>query len=238
MRVICLYNRLHPLTVQAIERHAPQTEFVDTSGSDFAYWEAIAKRWTGEEDLMLIEHDVEIHAQVVPQFTACPEWWCHFPYPYRGGLTAMATGCTRYRAELQRMVSTSDILAEKSYRGKPGHWEYMDVTMANAFARKNLEVCDHAPPVGHRGQYRPCLACLAMGGECLRGYPSASACFHELRAGTVMPQTPEILIPLLPGSMVKNAQMRISSQAAPTWRNPLKRAAVLYREYRRQHPRI
>lgn len=214
MRIICLYNQLHPLTVKAIEAHAPQTEFIDTSGSDFAYWEAIAAHWTGEDDLMLIEHDVEIHAQTVPQFEECENLWCHFSYPYRGGVTVMATGCTRYRAELQRKVSTADILAEPSYRGIPGHWEYMDATIGNAFAKKGIGICTHSPPVGHRGAHRPCQACVVLNdGQCLRGYPSADSCFYNIRAGVgeVLPFTKYLTV-----------------FPAPTWRHPVRRVRMLY----------
>lgn len=213
MKILCLYNQVHPLTRAAIARYAPQTEYIDTSGSDFAYWEAIRDHWTGEEDLMLIEHDVEIHAQVIPQFEACENIWCHFPYPYRGGVTSMATGCTRYRKELQQMVTPEEILAEPSYRGIPGHWEYMDCTMANAFARKNVGVCNHSPPVGHRGAYRPCLPCAVLNeSQCLRGYPSAALCFRNIKVG--------------PGEVLPVNRFHLV-HPAPTWRRPIKRIRML-----------
>lgn len=234
MRIVCLYNQLHPLTVKSIAAHAPDAEFVDTSGSDTAYWEAIAARWMGEDDLMLIEHDVEIHAQVIPQFDSCPELWCHFPYPYRGGLTTMATGCTRYRAALQRRIAVEEILAAPSYRGIPGHWEFMDVTIATAFSRKGVEVCDHSPPVGHRGQYMLCLPCMATSGRCLRGYPSAISCFHEMDSDSAFPSTAPILIPLLSVDREVPSALRIPVAPAPTWRQPVKRARMLHRERQRR----
>jgi hypothetical protein len=223
MKILCLFNEVHPLTRAAIEKYAPQTEYVDTSGSETAYWEAVRTNWNGTEDLMLIEHDVEIHAQVVPQFEACENLWCHFPYPYRGGLTNMATGCTRYRAEMQRIVSPEDILAEKSYRGVPGHWEYLDCTMANAFSKKGLGVCDHSPPVGHRGEHRACFPCSILNeSQCLRGYPSADSCFYNIGPsnGDVLPMT-----------------VFSDVNHAPTWpRHPYKYLKMLYLD--RKHRKV
>jgi len=111
VRVLCCYSGLYDATREALERYAPDAEFVDTSGDDYAYWRALMGRWTGEDDLLIVEHDIEIHETVIPQMEACPEPWCTFPYRlWRPDAWCYnALGCTKFSAALQREVSPEEI---------------------------------------------------------------------------------------------------------------------------------
>ena len=111
MRVLCAYSNLRPRTRKALEQYAPQADFVDVSGDDLAYWRAICERWTGEDDLLVVEHDIEIHDQVIPEFEACGEPWCSFAYKlWEPDVWCYnALGCTKFSAALQREVSTGEI---------------------------------------------------------------------------------------------------------------------------------
>jgi hypothetical protein len=111
MRVLCAYTDLNPATEAALRKYAPGTDFIDVSGDDYAYWAAICERWTGQDDLLVVEHDIEIHDQVIPQMQACAEPWCSFAYRLwrPDAWCHNALGCTRFSAALQRSVSTVEI---------------------------------------------------------------------------------------------------------------------------------
>jgi len=111
MRILCCYADLYDATRDALEKYAPGTEFVDVSGDDRAYWRAICERWTGEDDLLIVEQDIEIHDTVIPQMVACTEPWCTFPYRlWRPDAWCYnALGCTRFSAALQRDVNPGEI---------------------------------------------------------------------------------------------------------------------------------
>lgn len=106
MRIICGYanDGLRPETRESLEKFAPGVELLDFSGDDFAYWNAIKERWTGEEDLVTIEQDMVITEDTIPSFEKCDRLWCSFGYetvPYAGRVNA-CLGCTKFSAELQR----------------------------------------------------------------------------------------------------------------------------------------
>lgn len=156
MRVLCCYARLHPATADALARFAPGAELVDVAGDDFAAWEQIAARWDGTADLVLVDHDVEIHAQVLPQFGACREPWCSFPYPIvePGHLLWRGVGCVRFTAACQQAVTPAEIQAVPGScwacaDGRPGCWRHADGRIAGALESTGISVHAHEPPVIH-----------------------------------------------------------------------------------------
>jgi hypothetical protein len=118
MRVICCYSSgLHPKAAVALAKYAPDAELVPTLGL-YGYNEAIASRWDGSADLVVIEADKEITAAVLPTFESCTHRWCSFgypifPMPYTRDVT-MGLGCTRYSVEAQRIVSVSEFIRPDS----------------------------------------------------------------------------------------------------------------------------
>jgi hypothetical protein len=155
MRVLVPYARLHPSAEAALVRHAPTAEFIYVGGDQTAYHRLVSAAWANGRDFVLIEHDIEVHEQVLPQFMACPELWCVFAYPLArrpdGSSVYLdhSLGCARFRARL---------LAEhpKPFAGLPGyHWAKVDADLQAALAP--LEPHLHLPPVAHH-----------KGGEVLR----------------------------------------------------------------------
>jgi hypothetical protein len=109
MRVVCFYNNLDPRVAASIRRwvHYP-VEYIDTSASLKVYGQELDKRWTGKQDLVIIEQDKEVHAQVMPTFEACQEPWCGFTYwinpePHCE-LVLGGFGCVRFSAWFQRLI--------------------------------------------------------------------------------------------------------------------------------------
>lgn len=155
MVVLCCYAKLHPATAAALAAFAPGAEFADTSGSIYAYWEQISSRWADPGDLAIIEGDIEIHAGVLPGFTACPQPWCVYPYQVhdRGTLLDFGLGCARFRAEAQRAVSTAAIQSWpgecEQCRGAPGCWAHLDCKITLAMHAAGIVQCVHWPGVQH-----------------------------------------------------------------------------------------
>lgn len=131
----------------------PDAEFIDVSSSVTARWESIVQLWAGVEDLVLIEQDIEIHAQVPAQFASCQSGWCAFGFPLEPGGTPLwlGTGCTRISAAAQRLVPTDYIYGLPNGRDVPGHWNGLDGPISAGLAHHGLEVCRHTPYVRHRG---------------------------------------------------------------------------------------
>jgi hypothetical protein len=148
VRVLCCYTRLHPRTQAALARHEPQAELVNVSHSDTAYWEQIAMRW-GLGDLAIIEHDIEIHPAVMPQFWACPSAWCSFRYALAPGDELWAgLGCSRFRMEAQRRIH-APLIQELSDSGPPKSWGWVESKIFGAMHSLGISQCIHEPPVKH-----------------------------------------------------------------------------------------
>jgi hypothetical protein len=157
MTVLCCYTSLHPATRRALSEHAPGAELADVTGDRFAYWREIAARWNGTDDLVTVEHDIEIHAGVLPGFEACPGLWCVYPYEIhqRGTWLDFGLGCTRFRAQAQRLVSGQAIQGKpgtcENCQGAPGCWTHLDCKIYWAMTEGGLERCVHWPAVTHHG---------------------------------------------------------------------------------------
>lgn len=158
MRIACFYTDLHPACRDSLP---PDTELVWTGAGDDHYWQEISKRWDGSDDLLIIEHDVEVHDQVVPQLLACASDWCAFPYDYPTWpdgppLITQALGCTRFSAALQRKFPTEKIAADvHAIDGFPPvpFWHLCDEFIRRTLCRAGIETCQHEPVVTHHKRW-------------------------------------------------------------------------------------
>jgi hypothetical protein len=123
---------------------------VNVSGSKDAYWQELAQRWEDDGDLITIEHDIEIHDQVLREFAACPEPWC--AYGYLVGCPAevftMGLGCTKLSARARQEVPL--LLFQPEHRS----WIYLDGFISAALRNAQLEPHIHEPRVAHHREYR------------------------------------------------------------------------------------
>ena len=170
MRVIvCHTGNINPEAAEALEKYAPKAEYVDTSGSIYAYNEAIASRWDGSDDLVVIEQDKVITADVLPTFEACEEsrqhFWCAysydvFPPPYTKEVS-IGLGCTKYSWVVQRLVKPEEFLGPDSEclpkcphcQGK-GCWLYLDSRIGFAVMNRMIQVSVHGK-IKHHHEYSP-----------------------------------------------------------------------------------
>lgn len=125
--LICMYGGtfpvksvLDPRVKASLEKYAPQVglevEWIDTTDSFQIYADEMEKRWTGEEDLIIVEQDKEIHASCLPVLMACGEPWCGYafwqnPEPHTT-LVIGGFGVTKFSAEVQRVISVSAFRGE------------------------------------------------------------------------------------------------------------------------------
>lgn len=126
MKVLAPFVRMDYRTAIALGRYIPEDrlETIYTGADDYAYWHAVYSRWTGEQDLMIVEHDIEIHEGVYESLRDCPEPWCSFSYkaaPLDGvKCTDLSTGfgCAKFSAEAQRLT--------KDFPKSPQVWDIID----------------------------------------------------------------------------------------------------------------
>ena len=158
MITLCVPMNLWHTTRIALRSHAPdaiikkiRTDTIEEPWSTYRqYW--------GTDDLMIVEQDIVIHEDVIPQFESCPEPWCLFPFPHYaegGGLMMSGVGCNRFRREFMEAVTVEDI--ESQYAScilcegnNPRCWKHIDGRINDAGHARGFEIHVHYPPVGHR----------------------------------------------------------------------------------------
>ena len=78
-RLCCFYTRLDPRAEAALIRYAPlaglDIEWVETPGLGTAYAEELERRWTGEDDLIVVEQDKEIFPATLQDIASCFNLW-------------------------------------------------------------------------------------------------------------------------------------------------------------------
>lgn len=122
-------------------------EMVETSYDTSAYWWELRRRWNGEDDLMIVEQDNVITAEVVPSFNMCDKPWCCYEYQGPPGMDTDGTGegrilrkslgCTRFSADLQDKI-TAQTISDKDYFV----WHLLDMRIARL-----LEIHGYEPHV-------------------------------------------------------------------------------------------
>lgn len=119
-RLACFYTNLDSRTKAALEKYAPaaglDVEWAETPGPGMAYAGELEKRWTGEEDLILVEQDKEIFPSTLQEIASCAHPWCTctcwvFPEPHTK-LAIGAFGVTKFSAEIQRAVKVSEFAGD------------------------------------------------------------------------------------------------------------------------------
>lgn len=121
MRVLAPYVVLNVRVVNALHRDAPHAEFVYTGRTHQDYWQAIADRWQGKDDLMIVEQDNEIHDGVTESLASCDQPWCSYWYlgppmtsPDVKNCMSEAIGCVKFSADLQELIPHEEIADYKT----------------------------------------------------------------------------------------------------------------------------
>ena len=160
MRILACYTNMHPAAAKALADFAPQAEFVDVTGDEHAYWREIRSRWTGDEDLIIVEQDVEIAEGVIESLAGCGRDWCCYAYRIfrtrvrlRDGL-----GCTKFSAALQRKVNPRRIAEGfalcKNCKGQ-GCWYHLDCRISGLLREDGLKPHVHGDVTHHHAYDEP-----------------------------------------------------------------------------------
>jgi len=153
--ILVPHTRLHPTTARLLNRHAPGHRRARIGPRDIeAYWVLLAQAWREPGGLIVVEHDVGIHAAVMPEFTRCSQPWCGFPYPI-GEQLLVCLGCCRFTAELKTAEpDLLDAVGQDDSGGMPArHWKYLDVKILDHLRRRGYQQHRHEPAVAHYHRY-------------------------------------------------------------------------------------
>jgi hypothetical protein len=139
---------LHPKTRVSVALYAPTAELIELSRADDAYYKVLAGLWEAGEGFLVIEQDIEVHAEVVPYLEACGERWCVYPYPgpagaYGDPLTYYSLGCTKFSAEL--LAEAPSLMADLESHD----WRRLDALMLPLLREAAGQPHWHSPPVNH-----------------------------------------------------------------------------------------
>lgn len=152
--ILYCYTQHHAESVDALPPDAIRVELDPTDLT--AYAKQLCEAWLWEGDLIVVEHDIVIHDQVLTQFEDCGQPWCVFPYP--GDRTELAElGCVRFSRRLKNALPAVMVEAARIEGEAPGlnagDWRRMDIRL-----RSRLEAFGHArhyhyPAVRHLHAY-------------------------------------------------------------------------------------
>lgn len=154
--ILLPYTRLHPATARLANRHAKGHTRVRLDPADMAaYFELLAVAWREPGDLILVEHDIGIHAGVVPGFTACREPWCGHAYPLDRGVMLACLGATRFAEGLKEAEpDLLEVVGKVTGDGLPAKdWRRLDVRLGDELKRRGYSLHVHPKPVKHYHRY-------------------------------------------------------------------------------------
>ena len=173
-RVLFCTTEPHPDEVKALDAYAPQAEVIDVTGDNYAYWNTIAERWTGERDLIIIEQDIEVGPDTVPVMEQCKQDWCCYAYPiFRTKVRLrVGLGCIKISAAAQRRIPVEKIAEGfetcAQCRGK-GCWWHLDGRVAAMLKQSGFFPHVHGD-VTHHHDYDTGMVPGADGGKPIEWY--------------------------------------------------------------------
>lgn len=157
---------LHARVAPAIVRAGGFPSMVKLpAGDPYAYAALVNRLWAEGDDLIIIEHDIEISPSVLIEFGRCPQVWCAHRYPLSANPatpadapTTFGFGCVRFRGELMRAwpeAVLEAIALELHPIHPPGSWPIFDSQLSTWLSRPPRSVTPHrhTPDVTHHHDY-------------------------------------------------------------------------------------
>src|SRR5674476_999633 len=151
-------EKINPETTRLIGEHVPSDVEVRWREIDpddpTAYSRLLVEAWEWPGDLLIIEHDIGIHAGVIEALTQCRQPWCGFPYPI-GEQLLICLGCTRFTAHLKvtlpNLMEQAAAVGDKEDGGcvPAGMWQRMDVRVGALLEAHGHNRHPHLPAVQH-----------------------------------------------------------------------------------------
>jgi hypothetical protein len=148
MRVVIPYTARHLETIAGAPENA---EWFDVSVDNEAYWRLLGELWLGEDDLLIVEHDIVCRPDVIEGMLTCPKPWCAHGYDNMCHPECMeawrnALGCTRFRREV--MVAVPDAISAIP-PGRFRDWHQLCDGVGNRLRAEGFTHHWHEPAVHH-----------------------------------------------------------------------------------------
>lgn len=116
--ILCTVASVTPVTLKCLEDYGLESVVLRTIDMDNKYdknnamFDQIKLYWTGERDLIHIDHDMIFTWDHLRQMSDCKEPWCTCPYYSFGQLVTAPLGFVKFSKELQRKVDIEEIWAD------------------------------------------------------------------------------------------------------------------------------
>ena len=140
----------NPETVSGAPKNA---EWINVEGSDWNYWSLLCTLWSGEHNLILIEHDVTYQPEFTADFEACGCDWAFHNYHHFDPADAEAwhwgiLGCTWFSKNL--MEREPDLMTGM----RPGfrHWTELSTGVGVELRKRGYAPHEHFPRVVHHAE--------------------------------------------------------------------------------------
>jgi hypothetical protein len=160
----------HPVTLHCLQQYAYGNYVLEWLNPDnaaemkYGMRNAISRYWTGERDLIHIDHDMLFTWDNLRDFANCDSAYCTCPYWSFGELITAPLGFTKFSAELQRMMPIDEVFVSADMcedrkvfgefiQGCYGDWWGFEHHMARALRRFVPEPCVHNQVLNDHSMY-------------------------------------------------------------------------------------
>lgn len=146
----------HQEVWDALEAQAPDfTLWQINPAHDYEYGTYIREEWRGEDDLVIVEHDVVPPADAIQALLDCDQAWCSHEVWLGHDFSAWTLGLVKFSRGLQRNwpeLMESALPRAHSER-KQVHWRSVDSAIMRALSFRGLPPHVHRPPARHLHKY-------------------------------------------------------------------------------------
>lgn len=158
-RIAVPFAQLRAETVVAL--HSQEVTYAPMT-TDQSYYELLRDLWHEGKSFVIVEHDIVITPDTIPELAVCENEWCAMAFPYRGEEKAWSLACAKFSASL--IARFPDLMEEvggmSDAKHPPGHWCRMDAWIWQALTKRGISRCEHQNVVGHVGAQYPSHGCL------------------------------------------------------------------------------
>jgi hypothetical protein len=140
-RVVVPYTEIHPLVKKVLDKEKP--EYIAMTDVE-SYWRLLCDIWAGQDDVVMIEHDIIPWPGAIDELWRCPSAWCTYTYEMREGFGIHhAFGCVKLGTKLfEELPDVWKNVATTS-------WRHLDAQLCDYAQRHAIIPHPHRPPVIH-----------------------------------------------------------------------------------------
>ena len=146
----------HPVTMKCLEVYGKESVVLAELDPDYptslryGMRDAIQTYWTGEKDLIHIDHDMVFTWEHLRDLSNCDRMWCTCPYTAFETTINAPLGFMKFSAKLQTMIDLDEVWAEAdacettdTQIGCYGDWWGIEWHLIGAITNLRLFPCQH-----------------------------------------------------------------------------------------------